>query len=242
MIYKNGDCITELSVEMPNVDFQSCYEKVKTKYNIDQRLIIVIVEKPELNNAQTFYSFYHPLSGFKLDADEVCKNETIVVTESLNSVLAKNDTNVYEAQNSLISQGINIFDLNDPFYTDLCYDFDNPMKKDIPLNDRIKILYPDVELCDDGCEIKGINLEDMTSTCDCLFNDLSNSNIIKENPLMESAFGEVFDLINNSNILVLKCFKNIFTHFSSSIGGWITLSLILGQSGLTLTFFLVQST
>ena len=242
MIYKNGDCITELSVEMPNVDFQSCYEKVKTKYNIDQRLIIVIVEKLELNNAQTFYSFYHPLSGFKLDADEVCKNETIVVTESLNSVLAKNDTNVYEAQNSLISQGINIFDLNDPFYTDLCYDFDNPIKKDIPLNDRIKILYPDVELCDDGCEIKGINLEDMTSTCDCLFNDLSNSNIIKENPLMESAFGEVFDLINNSNILVLKCFKNIFTHFSSSIGGWITLSLILGQSGLTLTFFLVQST
>ena len=141
-----------------------------------------------------------------------------------------------------MSQGINIFDLNDPFYTDLCYDFDNPMKKDIPLSSRIQILYPDVELCDDGCEIKGINLEDMTSTCDCLFNDLSNSNIIKDNPLAESALGDVFDLINNSNILVFKCFKNIFTHFSRSIGGWISLTLILGQIGLSLTFFLFQST
>ena len=82
----------------------------------------------------------------------------------------------------------------------------------------------------------------MTSTCDCFFNDLSNSNIMKDNPIAESAFGEVFDMINNSNILVLKCFKNIFTHFSRSIGGWISLTLILGQTGLSLTFFLFQST
>ena len=240
MIYKNGDCISELPLDMPDVDFQSCYDKVKTKYGIDQNLIIVIVK--DIVNAKSFQSFYHPLSGFKLDADEVCKNETIVVKESLNAVLDKNDTVIFEAQNSLMSQGINIFDLNDPFYTDLCYDFDNPMKKDIPLSSRIQILYPDVELCDDGCEIKGINLEDMTSTCDCLFNDLSNSNIIKDNPLAESALGDVFDLINNSNILVFKCFKNIFTHFSRSTGGWISLTLILGQIGLSLTFFLFQST
>ena len=63
------------------------------------------------------------------------------------------------------------------------------MNKDIPLNDRIKTIYPDVELCDEGCEIKGINLEDMTSTCDCMFNDISNNDKIKDNPLMETAFG-----------------------------------------------------
>ena len=162
--------------------------------------------------------------------------------ESLASVLDKNSSNVYQAQNSLISQGINIFDQNDPFYTDLCYDFENPMEKDIPLNERIKILYPDVELCEEGCTIKEVNLEDMTSTCDCLFNDLTNNNIIKENPIMDSAFGKAFDLINSSNIQVLKCFKNIFTHFSRSTGGWISLTLILGHTGLTLTYFLFQST
>jgi hypothetical protein len=240
MIYKNGECIQKLELEMPNVDFQSCYQKVQIKYDVLENLIIVIVDRKELNNAKTFYSFYHPLSGKKLDAESACKNETIVVKESLNSVLDKNDTNVYEVQTSLTSQGINIFDLNDPFYTDICYDFDNPMNKDIPLNDRIKTIYPDVELCDEGCEIKGINLEDMTSTCDCMFNDISNNDKIKDNPLMETAFGEIFDIINSSNILVFKCIKNMFKHFSSSIGGWMSLGLILSQTGLTLTFFLLQ--
>ena len=68
--------------------------------------------------------------------ERICRNETIVVVESLNSVLNKNDS-FYETQNSLTSQGINIFDINDPFYTDICYDFDNPLKKDILLNDKI---------------------------------------------------------------------------------------------------------
>ena len=242
MIYKDSNCIKELSLEMPNVDFQSCYTKVQNYYSIANKLIIVIVDKKELNKAKnTFYSFYHPLSGFKLNADQICKNETIVVVESLSSVLNKNNTN-YETQTSLASQGINIFDLNDPFYTDICYDFDNPLEKDIPLNDRIKTLYPDVELCDEGCQYKGINLEDMTSTCDCKFNDIANNNLIKDNALLEGAVGNVLDIINSSNILVFKCFKKIFSHFSRSIGGWISLGLILSQIGLSLTFFFVQST
>ena len=139
----------------------------------------------------------------------------------------------------MASQGINIFDINDPFYTDICYEFDNPLKKDIPLNDRIKDIFPDAELCDDGCQYKGINLEDMTTTCDCKFNDIANNNIIKDNEILDSAFGEVLDLINSSNILVFKCFKYIFKHFSRSIGGWISLVLILVQIAMVVLFYLI---
>jgi len=240
IIYKDSNCLKELSIEMPNVDFQSCYTKVKNAYNITEELIIVIVDRKILNNAKTFYSFYHPLSGSKLNADEICKNDTIVIVESLNAKLSKNDTH-YETQTSLTSQGVNIFDLNDPFYTDICYDFDNPLKKDIPLNDRVKHIYPDVDLCDEGCQYKGINLDDMTATCDCVFNDITNNNLIKDNALLEESVGKILDIINSSNILVFKCFKYIFKHFSRSIGGWISLGLITTQIGLSLTFFLLQS-
>ena len=240
IIYKDQNCISELSLEFPDVDFQSCYTKVQQEYNINQNLIIVIVDKRGVKIPSTFYSFYHPLSGFKLDAENICKNETIVVVESLTSVLDKNDTR-YETQTSLTSQGINIFDLNDPFYTDICYDFDNPLKKDIPLNDRIKDLYPNVSLCDEGCQYKGINLEDMTSTCDCNFNDITNNNLVKDNELINEAFGEIFDLINSSNILVFKCFKYIFKHFSRSIGAWLSLSLIGVHIAMTLFYFLTES-
>ena len=240
MIYKDSSCINELALEMPNVDFKSCYTKVKEEYGITEDLIIVIIDKKELSNPTTYYSFYHPKSGAKLDAERICKDETIVVVESLNSVLNKNDS-FYETQTSLTAQGINIFDVSDPFYTDICYDFDNPIKKDIPLNDRIKDIFPNASLCDDGCQYKGINLADMTTTCDCKFNDITNNNIIKDNELLEGTVGEVLDLINSSNIMVFKCFKNMFKHFSKSIGGWISLVLICAHIGMTLTFFFIGS-
>ena len=237
MIYKDSNCIKTLSLEMPEVDFQSCYSKVQLAYGITEDLIIVIVDRKKLSNPLTYYSFYHPKSGLKLNAETICKDETIVVVESLFSVLDKNDT-FYEAQTSLTSQGINIFELDGPFYTDICFDFDNPLKKDIPLNDRINDIFPNATLCDEGCQYKGINLTDMTSTCDCKFNDIANSNLIKDNEILNNAFGSVFDMINSSNILVFKCFKNMFTHFTRSIGAWISLVLICGHIGMTLIFFL----
>ena len=238
-IYKLASCIIELNVKVPYIDFRECYTKVQQAYNIETDLVIVIVDRTEISNPLTFYSFYHPVSGEKLDADKICANDVIVVKENLNALLNENNT-YYETQKDLTEQGINIFDKNDPFYTDICYDFDNPLKKDIPLNDRIKMFYPDVELCDDGCTYKGINLEDMTATCNCLFNDISNNALIKDNELINSMFGEIFDLINSSNILVLKCFKYMFKHFANSIGGWISLILILAQASMIVLYFLIE--
>ena len=139
----------------------------------------------------------------------------------------------------LTEQGINIFDLNDPFYTDLCYDYDNPHYRDIPLNDRIATVYPDIPLCDEGCRINGIDLETMTSSCDCKFNDISNSNIIKDNALLENVMGEVFDIINASNILVMKCYKYTFKYFTNSVCGIISTIALAGHLISSVIYFLV---
>ena len=239
MVYKTASCINELSLEMPNVDFLSCYQKVQAAYNITQDLIISIAEKKDTSNPKTFFSFFHPVSGEKLNADEICQNDTIIVQENLNELLNKNDT-FYEVQNYFAAQGINIFDKSDPFFTDICYDFDNPLKKDIPINDRVTYFFPNVSLCDEGCQYNGINLEDMTASCDCKFNDISNNALFKDNPIMDTMVGEIFDLISSSNLLVFKCFKYIFKHFSRSIGGWICLVLIIAQIAMVLLYFLFE--
>ena len=44
----------------------------------------------------------------------------------------------------------------------------------------------------------------MTVSCNCKFNDIVNNNIVKENAVLDSVVGEIFDLINSSNILVVK--------------------------------------
>ena len=239
VIYKTASCIKELSLKVPNVDFKDCYTKVQNAYNIHENLVVSIADKKGISNPLTFYSFYHPHSGEKLDAETICADDKITVKENLYALLDENN-NFYELQTALAEQGINIFDKNDPFYTDICYDFDNPYEKDITLNDRIKDLYPNVSLCDEGCQYEGINLEGMSAECNCAFNDISNNALIKDNEFLNSFAGEIFDLINSSNILVLKCFKYMFKHFERSIGGWLSLILILAHIAMVLLYFLKE--
>ena len=238
IIYENRECVEELSLEMPKVDFKDCYEKVRQAYHIQEELIMVIINKKDKNGGQTFYSFFHPDSGFKLNADEICKDETIVVSQNLTSILSESNQN-FELQSSLADQGINIFDLNDPFYTDLCYDFENPYDRDIPLSERISTIYPDVELCDEGCQMDGIDLDTMTASCNCQFNDISNSNEVKDNALLNSVVGEVFDLISSSNILVITCYGYIFKYFSKSVGGIISIVAVAGHIISSAVYFII---
>ena len=236
LVYRNPNIINDLSLKMSKVDFQDCYQKVKDTYNIEEELVITVVDKVNTNNPTSYYSFFHPKSGAKLDAETICKDEVIVVKENLTTILNENDTK-YELQSSLTDQGINIFDVNDPFYTDLCFDYKNPKKRDIPLSDRIKNVFPNVSLCNDGCEIDGINLEDMTASCNCKFNDITNNEVIKDNAVLDTMVGEIFDLINSSNILVVKCYKYIFKYFKNSFGGILTASIIALNLILTNIFF-----
>ena len=53
----------------------------------------------------------------------------------------------------------------------------------------------------------------MTVSCNCKFNDIANNNMVKENAVLDNVVGEIFDLINSSNILVVKCYNYIFKHF-----------------------------
>ena len=121
------------------------------------------------------------MTGYKLNADEICKEETIVIKENLTSILSDEGSEKYLLQTSLTDQGVNIFDLSDPFYTDLCYDFDNPKSRDIPLSERINTIYPNVSLCDERCEINGIDLETLVADCNCKFKEMENNDIIKGN-------------------------------------------------------------
>ena len=236
LIYKSPKILNDLSLKTSKVDFQDCYNKVKNAYGITENLVITVVDTKNTNNPSSSYAFFHPKSGAKLDAENICKDEVIVVKENLTTILNGNDTK-YELQSSLASQGINIFDKNDPFYTDLCFDYDNPKDRDMPLSDRVTNVFPNITLCNDGCQMDGINLEDMTATCNCKFNDITNNEVIKDNAVLDSMVGEMFDIINSSNILVVKCYNKIFKYFKNSIGGIFTTSIIALNLILTNMFF-----
>ena len=245
-LYKNKTIIGDTNLKLPNIDFGESYNKIKSAYNISDDIIIAIIEKKDTyhkmgHNPSSSYLFFHPKTGLKLDVGELCKNETIEVKENLLSMLDEKSEK-YELQTSLTKQGINIFDKNDPYYKDICYDFENPKNRDMALKDRIKETYVNVTLCDDGCINTGIDLKNNVATCNCKFNDVTNSELVHENAALEYLVGELFDLINSSNILVLKCYKNLIKYFMRSIGGIMVSSIIILNILFTLAFFFYELT
>ena len=70
----------------------------------------------------------------------------------------------------LSQQNTDVFNLSSDFYIDLCYYFDSPIKKDVALKDRIKLFFPNITLCENVCQIKGINATLMKAECVCKLN------------------------------------------------------------------------
>ena len=239
IFYKNPDCISELSLNMPKFNFTDCYNKVKEYYSIKEDLIIATNIKYFESSYSTSHSFFNPNTGQKLDAETICENISISQQEDILTKCKEYNIDC-DLLLYLIKQGINVFNLTDPFYTDICFHFDSPINKDITLKDRILTFYPNMTLCESGCENKGLNLTDMTALCKCKFNDIINNDLIKDNVFINSITNEVVEIISQSNLEVLKCFKYIFKNFKKSFGSFISIFLIFIHIILTFIYFRID--
>ena len=187
-LYKNGECIFKLSLEIPEIDFGICEIKIKNKYQIDENLIIAIITKKVGGisySSSLSFSFYEPEQGKKLPSKELCQDDNIIVVNNILYKLDKNKVNL-DFILYLTKQNINVFNLTDVFYTDICYHFDSPINKDIALNDRILLCFPNISLCDEDCLIKGVNLTSLKSICECKFSDIINNKIFGSNIIEQS--------------------------------------------------------
>ena len=229
-IYKDINTLEKLAEEAPLIDFGECYKKVKEYYGINDDLIVTIINnetnKDIYGKSTNKYVFSFPDSGKTIDTTNICdENDKIIIKEDLKHLVKGLDDQKEEYINFLTKQGINIFNISDKFYNDLCFYYESPNNKDVPLKDRISTFFPNLSLCDPGCENKGVDLVKMKAKCECIFiNILSNE-------LMDNLSGgflsEIMSILSSVNIEVLKCFKNLFDKksFSRAVGGYFILCL-----------------
>ena len=233
-IYKNAESITNLSLGIPKINFENCYKKIKNEKNINEDLIIVLEsEKIEKENDKIIsFSVYDPRTGEKIIFNDLCINDSVIVQEELEDKVENLDSIIY-----LLNQGIDVLDPNSDFYTDLCFHFKSPIDgKEIPLKERFKLFFPNVSLCEKGCSTKGINTTTYTSICECTLNNLINNNILGDNIFFKSAMAEVKTLFQETNIEVLRCYKDLFVgkFYVSNHGSFIIIVLLLIQIILTI--------
>ena len=175
VIYKNSSCIKDLSLTVPTIDFGECYEKIKLTNGISDDLIITILDKNiENGNPITSYLIFNPKNGEKINANTICENDTIIMKENVLTFPGVDPALVQ----FFADQGINVFNISDKFYTDICKDYKSPNNKDIPLKLRLQLFFPNVSLCDNGCISKGVNIKTMESICHCPFTDISHNSFI----------------------------------------------------------------
>ena len=233
ILYKNSSCIDQLNLNATKIKYDSCIKQLKIDNNINENdeIIIAVIDIINDDYPITTFGFFNSITGEKLDASKSCSNKNVIMYENILNIL-----NEDSLLNLIKDQKINIFDLNDKFYNDICFHFESPNKKDATLQDRIKTFYPNVTLCGNRCKNKGLNMTSMKIECDCAFQDLLSNNIfendiIGDNILIKEAVQEIMEMISNLNIEVLTCYKDVFDfkYFKKNKGGFIILSLIFSQ-------------
>ena len=208
---------------------RECCEKIKNTLGINDELIITLVNKKnEIAHSTKFY-FSNPLNGKYVNASEICADEVIIIKEDIKAIISQLDDQKEEYIIFLTNQGIDVFNLSEEFYNDMCFSYESPIGKDIPMKDRIKSFYPNITLCREGCSNKGVDLQTMKVKCECIFGDLMKNNLMDN--LYGQAIADTIDIINSLNISVIQCIKDIFNinRFKKCIGGYIILTLLVGE-------------
>ena len=229
-IYINNKCILELGLGIPSIDFGLCYEKVKNKEGlINTELILAIIDKKidQKNTRKIIQSgMFSPLTGKYLDSDEICKDYKIILTDSIEDKLSEAKVNLQILQ-EFMNEGIDIFNMSSPFYNDICFQYKS--KKDIALKDRILEYFPNITLCDEGCELMGINITTITAICECFYSESKKEDFLKDKVLDQAQLGAIEEMISKSNIYVIKCINLVlkFETIKKAYGCFIILSLII---------------
>ena len=152
------------------------------------------------------YEVYEPYHKKKLNLS-ICSDITIDVYIPV--ILSEKIQDLYEELKDL---GYDLFDINSPFYQDICTPYKSNNGTDVPLTDRVNYFYNNDEtVCQSNCKFSDYLMESQYLKCDC---DIINSEInIKETEKFsaKSIYQSFFSVLKYSNYKVLKCSKLTFT-------------------------------
>ena len=218
VIYKSKECAKEFVTELSTMELE-CLPK-------DISLTTLQMTQYKTNGPdQLSYAFYNSETTERIDMS-ICEGEKIEVDVSISNTGA-NITQAIEFD----KLGVNVYDINHPFFNDICFTFTAENGRDVPLSERKKHYYQDVAFCEDGCELKQINLQTENATCECNVQTQFVSELL-DNPLT----GEIIELLSNANFEVLQCYKGVFNinNILTNIGGWV----IIGFGLIELPFLI----
>ena len=213
VIYKSKECAKEFITELSTMELECLPKDIPLT-------TLQMTQQRDNGPDQLSYAFYNSDTFERIDMS-ICEGEKIEVDVSI-SHSGSNITQAIEFD----KLGVDVYDINHPFFNDICFTYTAENGRDVPLSERKKHYYQDVAFCEEGCELKQINLQTENATCECDVQTDFVSELL-DNPLT----GEIVNLLSNANFEVMKCYKGVFNikNISTNIGGWVIIVLCVPQ-------------
>ena len=231
---------------------EQCLDKAKKELNLDSLLTMVAAIKKEgKRSTQVEYLFYNPIPKLineRIDVYSYCQkkeNETDTSTAqtralSISKVWTNNNDyplNINEILSivhvdwkseelkkirELTNKSINIFDLSDPFYQDVCFNYTTPKNTDIYLRNRKNYYFIREPFCETGCDQVGFDIVSERVICSCkIKNGTYDYDKVTFTLEIDKKFNKSYSM---PNIKVLQC---LFKKKNVGPGFWISLFLLL---------------
>ena len=213
--YQIGNYPLIEQINLTNIDLGDCENKLKTYYQTDSLIILIsdTIDETSITNSVKF-NVYNS-EGTLLDLS-ICDDDDISIITPI-----KNTSNInYDLAKTLNDNGIDLYNINDKFYTDFCNN-QNINDQDLTLDDRINDVYVEVNFCG-NCIYNGINYTTQKVICLCspVVEDDSSSMINEEssNTTKKNDFWEKIN--DNINYKIIKCYRYFlsFKYFKKNLG------------------------
>ena len=205
---------TNLSINNYNVsiiDLGECETNLRNEYNISENDSLIFIKQQNISDKvsekNVKFEVFEPYNKTKLNLT-ICSENSInlYVKMELNDEMK----DIYEQTKNL---GYNIFDLDDPFYNDICVPFTSSSNTDILLSDRINtIYYNDDSACQKNCNLNNYLSNSQYINCTCDVDTSKDITIEKTDKFSaKKIYESFFDVLKYSNYKTLKCYKLAFT-------------------------------
>ncbi len=196
-----------------SIDLGDCEDIIKGKEDLsDEDSLIIIktdLKSEDLSSTYIQYEVYNPKTLKKISLD-ICEGISISINIPVN--LEQNTESLYSYLNE---SGYNLFNLNDSFYNDICSTFTTENGTDLTLADRKNIIYDsnaNISMCQESCQFLYYNTTLKKAKCDCSVQiENTTTDINKINFKKDNFADSFYSTLTNSNFLVLKCFKLVFS-------------------------------
>ena len=206
-LLKNNSSINN-NYNLSIIDLGECESKLKQEYNMLDNDTFIYLKRENMNikSSQKDIDFevYEPYNKTKVNLS-ICSN-----TINLYVKLELSDE-TKELYNQLKELGYNMFDINDPFYQDICTPYTSSGNTDMILNDRVDYIYNNNDAqCQSGCQFSGYVLNTEYINCQCSINNNNEeTNIKNEKFSAKKLYESYFEVLKYSNYKILKCYKLI---------------------------------